>query len=129
LETHFDPALPPLQGDAGQIRQVVINLVQNAIQAMPAGGTLSLRATRGFLRGNPAITIEVEDTGGGIPADILRNIFNPFFTTKSKGTGLGLSVCNRIVELHRGALEVVNTARGACLRVHLPVSLTPAGEH
>jgi signal transduction histidine kinase len=116
------PDLPPLFCDEKKLRQVLINLITNARQAMPEGGTLTLRAARILFRGEDAIALEVEDTGGGIPAEILHNIFNPFFTTKDKGTGLGLSISRRIVEQHRGEIEVRNRERGAAFALRLPLA-------
>ena len=69
--------------------------------------------------------MEVEDAGGGIPAEVLRNIFNPFFTTKEEGTGLGLSISHRIVEQHRGEIEVQNLKKGALFTLRLPVQGNP----
>lgn len=121
LVTEIAQSLPAIQGDEQKLRQVMINLIANARQAMPAGGGLTVRAYSTRLRGDEAVTVEVEDTGGGIPADILRNIFNPFFTTKEGGTGLGLSISHRIVEQHRGRIEVKNRAKGAVFILRLPV--------
>jgi hypothetical protein len=121
LVTEIAESLPAIQGDEQKLRQVMINLIANARQAMPAGGVLTVRAYRTSLRGDEAVTVEVEDTGGGIPADILRNIFNPFFTTKEGGTGLGLPISHRIVEQHRGRIEVKNRAKGAVFILRLPV--------
>lgn len=135
LETELMSPLPSLQGDAEQIRQVLLNLIRNSIQAMSEGGTLALRSEIGHLRGEAAVIVEVSDTGGGIAPEVLRNIFNPFFTTKKKGTGLGLSVCNRIIERHGGEIEVINEEKGACFRLHLPVKIpaqidhAPSGHH
>ena len=116
-------ALPPIQGDGKKLCQVVINLVDNARQAMErTGGELTLRAFPSQLRGEPAVTLEVADTGGGISLDVLRNIFNPFFSTKTEGTGLGLPISHRIVEHHRGEIEVQNREFGAAFIVRLPVA-------
>jgi signal transduction histidine kinase len=117
--------LPQLLVDPRQLRQVLLNLLANARQAMPKGGTLSVRAEPCSLRGAEGVAIEVEDTGGGIPADIMRNIFNPFFSTRPKGTGIGLSLSHRIITQHQGEIEVVNGAAGARFIVRLP--LRPAG--
>jgi two-component system sensor histidine kinase PilS (NtrC family) len=117
-----------VEADPDQLRQAVWNLCINAIQAMPSGGRLRLRAAvaptdasqdaaasnRNGRRGEGAgveysggwVEIAVEDTGPGIPADIRDRIFEPFFTTKVDGTGLGLATVHRIVESHRGALTV-----------------------
>jgi signal transduction histidine kinase len=126
LVNEIAESLPVIQGDEQKLRQVMINLIANARQAMSAGGVLTVRAYRTTLRGDEAVTIEVEDTGGGIPADILRNIFNPFFTTKEGGTGLGLPISHRIVEQHRGRIEVKNRAKGAVFILRLPVRVSDA---
>lgn len=113
--------IPIITGDCRQLRQVLLNLLINARQAMPEGGEMTVRLARCGLRGEDAVEIEVEDTGGGIPSEMIRNIFNPFFSTNPKGTGLGLSISHRIVEHHHGELEVVNGEQGACFIVRLPV--------
>jgi len=112
--------LPTVQGDEQKLRQVMINFIANALQAMKGGGTLTVRAYRASLRGDAAAAIEIEDTGGGIPPQVLRNIFNPFFTTKEEGTGLGLSISHRIIDQHQGEIEVLNREHGAVFIVHLP---------
>ena len=94
------PDLPPLHGDPEQIEQVILNLTINAVQAMPEGGDIHLRAAR---RGG-GIVIQVKDQGVGIPAEQLDRIFDPFFTTKHEGTGLGLSVVHQIVTHHGGSV-------------------------
>ncbi len=115
-------SLPVIQGDEKKLRQVLINLVDNARQAMePVGGELRVLAYLSKLRGEPAVAVEVVDTGGGISLEVLRNIFNPFFTTKADGTGLGLPICHRIVEHHQGEIEVQNRERGVAFIVQLPV--------
>ncbi|MHB8708914.1 MAG: ATP-binding protein, partial [Desulfuromonadales bacterium] len=113
--------LPEIVGDCRQLRQVLLNLLANARQAMPKGGLITLRAGNCTLRGEEAVSIEVEDSGGGIPAEIMRNIFNPFFSTHPKGTGLGLSISHRIVEQHHGEIEVLNGIDGARFIVRLPL--------
>jgi len=103
--------------DPDQIKQVLINLVKNAIEAMPQGGTISLR-TRG---GANHIHIEVEDTGKGIDPMQLNEIFNPFFTTKEKGTGLGLAVSLKIINDHNGELLVSSQLdQGTLFTLKLP---------
>ncbi|HUP44613.1 MAG TPA: PAS domain S-box protein [Thermoanaerobaculia bacterium] len=108
-----------IAGDDGQIQQVLLNLAINARDAMPMGGTLTLRAGR---NGNEVFQ-EVEDTGHGIDAETYGQLFEPFFTTKEqgKGTGLGLAVAQGIVERHGGRFEVTSTpGQGSCFRVILP---------
>lgn len=113
--------IPIITGDCRQLRQVLLNLLINARQAMPQGGRIMIRVLRGMLRGREGVAIEIEDTGGGIPSELIRNIFNPFFSTNPKGTGLGLSISHRIVAQHHGELEVVNGEQGARFIVRLPV--------
>jgi signal transduction histidine kinase len=124
--TEINIPLPPIIGDCRKLRQVVLNLLANARQSLLKGGEIHLRAGCCMLRGEEAVFIQVEDTGGGIPTEILRNIFNPFFSTRPKGTGLGLSISHRIVEQHHGEIEVANGEQGACFTVRLPVR-PPAG--
>jgi signal transduction histidine kinase len=114
--------LPEIMGDCRQLRQVFLNLVINARQAMGEGGRLLVAAEAATLRGEPVVTVSVEDTGGGISPQVMRNIFNPFFSTHSEGTGLGLPVSHRIVTHHHGTIEVINVAGGARFVVTLPVS-------
>ncbi|HVU36316.1 MAG TPA: ATP-binding protein [Opitutaceae bacterium] len=115
----------PIQVDAAQMKQVLINLVQNAVDAMERSGTITLRSRRDRkpLGGNErdVVILEVEDTGRGIPPEVGRRLFDPFFTTKDHGTGLGLSIAARIVEKHRGALQYqTQVSRGTTFGVVLP---------
>jgi two-component system NtrC family sensor kinase len=102
----FAPDLPTIQADPLQLRQVFLNLMSNAAEAMPEGGQLSLRTQRGPMAG--FITVEVQDTGTGIPKENMSKLFTPFFTTKpiGKGTGLGLAIIYGIVKMHRGQISV-----------------------
>jgi signal transduction histidine kinase len=96
------PDLPAVAVDAGLVRQALINVVLNAAQAMPRGGRLCVRtsAAEGWA------TIEVTDTGHGIPPGLRERIFEPFFTTRTSGTGLGLAIVKHVVEVHGGAIDV-----------------------
>ena len=126
LETPSQPL--PVRGDPGQLEQVLINLAVNAADAMPEGGTLTIRA--GEYAGG-AVGFEVSDTGHGVPEPIRSRIFEPFFTTKSadKGTGLGLSVVHGIVAAHQGQVQMESEeARGSTFRVTLPRAGPPAAE-
>jgi len=121
----FAPALPMVLGNANQLLQVFINLIGNAVQAMPGGGTLTLRS--GTAGGK--VFASVVDTGTGIPPENLDRIFEPFFTTKApgKGTGLGLSVTYGIVERHSGRIEVKSElGKGSEFIVLLPPAPTEA---
>lgn len=105
--------LPPVALDGEQIKQVLLNLTINALQAMPDGGTIIFRT----FQEKSTVTIEVEDTGGGIPPNVIGRIFDPFFTTKDKGSGLGLSVAHKIVAQHEGNLLAENTSRGTIFKI------------
>jgi two-component system, NtrC family, sensor kinase len=107
--TELSPELPEILADGNQLRQVLLNLVTNALDAMPEGGQVFLR-TRSAVAAEGAVSVQVEiaDTGLGISPEDLRRIFDPFFTTKGmgQGTGLGLAICQRIVKAHKGVIEV-----------------------
>jgi two-component system sensor histidine kinase HydH len=118
LQEHVQPGLPMLECDPEQMKQVLLNLVTNASQAMPQGGTVLLEAQRQGTN----INIDVNDQGSGIDEENLDRIFDPFFTTKENGTGLGLSVAHQIVSQHRGILTIVrNSPQGVTVRVSLPI--------
>ncbi|GDX81157.1 hypothetical protein LBMAG42_29680 [Deltaproteobacteria bacterium] len=125
------PGLPVLRADEGKLRQVLLNLAQNAIQAMPKGGTLTIRAQRGMVgdprsRQGEGLEFTVEDTGAGVAPEDVDKLFVPFFTTRHDGTGLGLAISQRIVQAHRGEIEVRSEAGvGARFLVRLP--FTPDG--
>jgi len=127
LEKHLAADLPPLACDAGQIQQVLLALLVNAAEAMPRGGRLRVET-----RLDPAghgVEARVEDTGPGIPPEMLPRIFEPFFTTKEdeQRTGLGLAVAESIVEQHGGALTVRSApGAGAEFTVHLPLEIPAA---
>jgi len=103
--------------DADQIRQVFVNIILNALQAMTEGGRLNIRARR---RGE-FVEVEFADTGCGIPRIVINKIFDPLFTTKAKGIGLGLSVCKSILERHGGDIRVESEEeKGTTSTVSLP---------
>lgn len=114
-----------LQVDPHQIEQVLINLVKNAAESMEREGTITLRARTGTARlagrHRPVIILEVCDTGKGMPPEVQKRIFDPFFSTKEEGTGLGLVIASRIVEKHNGALECRSELnRGTTFSILLP---------
>ncbi|HEY6006505.1 MAG TPA: GAF domain-containing protein [Anaeromyxobacter sp.] len=114
-----DPAVPPVPMDARLVRQAILNVAVNAVQAMPRGGRITLRTRRA----GEAVVLEIEDTGAGIPAEVSARIFEPFFTTKASGTGLGLAVVKRIVEGHGGTVEVRNQpGSGAVFALSFPLA-------
>jgi PAS domain S-box-containing protein len=125
----FANPLPTIQADRQQLRQLFLNLLTNASDAMPRGGKLTVRAASGALNDAEAVVIEFADTGEGITAENLEKIWEPFFTTKpeGKGTGLGLAICRRIVEEHGGTIDIQSQAgRGTTIRIVLPATTNGA---
>jgi signal transduction histidine kinase len=120
LKKEIQPGLSTVECDPEQLKQVLLNLVMNAIQAMPRGGDIVLAAKQD----ETTVTIEVRDQGCGISDGDLERIFDPFFTTKEKGSGLGLSVAHQIVIQHRGTLTAArNSPAGMTIRISLPLRL------
>ncbi len=120
----LSPATPVVEGDRTQLTQVFVNLAANALQAMPAGGVLTVRTRRS--RGY--VFLAVEDTGAGMAREVLAHVFTPFFTTKEigEGTGLGLPVAHGIVSAHGGALTITSSpGKGTRCLVRLPEWKTP----
>jgi two-component system sensor histidine kinase HydH len=119
LVENLDPHLPPLHADPNQMKQVLLNLVKNALEAMDSGGQVVL--TSGAE--DNQVWFSVRDTGGGMPPEVLEKIFNPFFTTKKKGTGLGLAVIHKIVADHHGSVSVQSLPdQGTTFRIELPLA-------
>jgi two-component system nitrogen regulation sensor histidine kinase GlnL len=122
----YQPLLPPVMGDHDQLKQVFINLCINSIEAMREGETLTItvRSDTGHEEWASTLIIEISDTGTGIPAEHLSNIFEPFFSLKDKGTGLGLAICQGIIDYHRGSIAATNRADrpGAIFTLTLPVA-------
>ena len=121
--TEFDPELPSIQADPAQLREVFVNLMTNAAEAMEGGGSLAVSTETGE---DAMIKIAFQDTGCGIPEENLNKIFTPFFTTKpiGKGTGLGLAIVYGIIKMHRGQIYVESEVGvGSTLTVTLPVRL------
>ena len=121
----FTDPLPTIQADRQQLRQLFLNLLTNASDAMPAGGKLIVRAESAHLEGAEAVALEFADTGDGIAAENLEKIWEPFFTTKEegKGTGLGLAICRRIVEEHGGTIDIESqTGTGTTVRMVFPAT-------
>lgn len=119
VEEKLDEKLPRAPIDPGQIKQVLVNLCKNALQAMTRGGVLTL-CTEARDEG---VCLVVADTGGGIPQEQLNRIFEPFFTTKKKGSGLGLMIVQRIVREHGGRIQLEsNVGQGTTFRIWLPLT-------
>lgn len=133
-ETELGPGLRPVDGDGGQIAQVLNHLLLNAVQAMPGGGTILVQAENVPPGGRPGlplasseyVRISIRDQGPGIAPEHLHRLFDPFFTTKHKGRGLGLATSYSIVRKNDGVIEVDSKpGHGAAFHVYLPASLEP----
>jgi signal transduction histidine kinase len=124
VNVRFSEDFPLIRVDKERIKQVVLNLCKNAVEAMPGGGVLTFKA----YQLNDQVILEISDTGTGIPDGI--DVFQLFKTTKAEGTGLGLSIVQQIVSEHRGTVECFSEpGKGATFRISLPLSLQPsAGE-
>ena len=128
IVARLDPELPQIQADPAQLRQVLLNLLTNAAEAMPGGGTITV-GTRAVSAGGDGIELTVADTGCGIPEESLPRLFTPFFTTKpiGKGTGLGLAISYGIVKMHRGSIDVQSkVGAGTTFTIRLPRRLPDA---
>jgi len=131
LETALAPDLPFVRADKAQLSQVFMNLLTNALDAMPAGGRLRIETRRASLGAEqaPAVAIEFRDSGVGIAPEDVKRIFEPFYTTKAlgQGTGLGLAICHEVVKRHGGQITVSSeSGRGTTFVVTLPLEATEA---
>jgi signal transduction histidine kinase len=118
------PDLPKILGDPAQLVQLFVNLIKNAIEAMPSGGSVTIDAQVQHARSNRAVVVvRVIDNGVGIDAAVRTKIFEPFFTTKSAGTGLGLPICREIADFHRARLQILPrpNGKGTIAQVEFPV--------
>jgi signal transduction histidine kinase len=115
----YAPSLPGAVVDRERTEQALTNLVLNAVQAMPSGGTLGI----GLDADDSWLIITISDTGPGISPDMQRRIFEPFFTTKARGTGLGLAVARRVIEEHGGTIEVSSElGQGTKFTIQVPLA-------
>jgi len=119
LRAEIAEIFPEIRADSDQLQQVFINLINNSLDAMPGGGALLIRT----LADTDLVTVELSDTGEGIPPDQVESIFDPLFSTKgARGTGLGLTVVRQIVVAHKGTVEVESRAgQGTLFRIRLPI--------
>lgn len=118
-KVEVEPDLPEVELDESQLRQALLNLIRNAREAMPKGGTLTVSVARA----GEDVEICVDDEGAGVPEELRASIFDPFFTTKERGTGLGLAVTREIIEAHGGSISCEPRARGGTrFRIQLPRS-------
>lgn len=123
IHSEVEPGMPLVPMDRRLIRQALVNVAVNALQSMPQGGQLQVKARREAHGGREQLRIDVTDQGPGIPAELLHRVFEPFFTTKAQGTGLGLAVVKRILEEHRGEIAVESApGRGTTFTFRLPLT-------
>ncbi len=121
----FNPPARPLviEGHKGQIQQVLLNLLLNAMQAMPEGGAIALALEAGHKGSTPVAILELADTGAGIPEKIRGRIFDSFLSGRPDGTGLGLAIAKRVLLSHHGEIELASTgSAGTTFRVTLPLA-------
>ena len=124
IELHHSKLDQPLEiyGNKGQLQQVFLNIILNASEAMPQGGSLTITTKIENVSGNRRLAIYFKDTGSGIPESIQKRIFDSFLTDKPEGTGLGLSIVKRILRSHRGDVSVTESSeQGSTLRIELPI--------
>ena len=125
LETDFKKDMPKLRFDQAELRQVLLNVMMNGLQAMPEGGLLLIKACcliEDSVAGSERILIQIEDEGPGIPANLRQKVFEPFFTTKAGGTGLGLAICNSIVKRYNGEIWIEQAEGGGTeVKFSLPI--------
>ena len=124
LRVELPPGLPEVRVDPMQLEQALLEIISNALDAMPDSGRLSIEA-RSEGEGNSAgdVTIAITDTGRGIPEHVLPSVCEPFFTTRPEGTGLGLAIAKRYVEQNGGRLEIASRRdAGTVVRVRLPAA-------
>jgi signal transduction histidine kinase len=116
-------SLPAIEADPEQLKEVLINLIENACEAMERGGSIAIREEEDMHQSmGKVVVIRISDSGPGIPEDIQDKIFQPFFSTKEEGTGLGMSIAVRIIEEHGGNLDFISTEGiGTTFAITLPV--------
>ncbi|MBK5188061.1 MAG: HAMP domain-containing protein [Gemmatimonadaceae bacterium] len=121
LELALEPFLPEVRVDPIQLEQAFVEIVSNALDAMPSGGTLRISATADLRGADTAVVVEIADSGVGIPERVLESVCEPFFTTRPEGTGLGLAIAKRYIEQNSGVLEIGSVAgSGTTVRIRLP---------
>ncbi|MCR8645230.1 PAS domain S-box protein [Paenibacillus sp. N1-5-1-14] len=119
--TEMEPDLPLVSCDENQLKQVFINIIKNALEAMPSGGTLRIQA--GYAEGNEQLFVRVQDNGCGIAPERLPQLGEPFYSTKEKGTGLGLMVSYKIIEAHNGNMTITSILQvGTNVEINLPIA-------
>ena len=118
IETEWPNDLPNVSVDGDQIRQVLWNIILNGLQAMNGSGTLTVRIQP---ESSEYVSLDITDTGGGIPQEELSRVFEPFHTTKPRGTGLGLAIARRIIQGHDGSIQIKSrVGEGTTVSISLP---------
>jgi PAS domain S-box-containing protein len=120
----YERALPQVAGDPAQLKQLFLNLLMNALEAMQPGGELTIQLANGEGVGVPFLVARVSDTGSGIPHEMLGNVFDPFVTTKPRGSGLGLAICRGIADAHRATIRVENNTHTPGTTVTIEFTVT-----
>ena len=123
--------LPEIWADPDQLKEVLVNLMVNACEAMVKGGSIEVTEAEDFVAGlGRVVRIRIQDSGPGIPASMQEKIFQPFFSSKEEGTGLGLSIAARIIEEHGGSIDVKSrSGEGATFTLTLPLRKIKHGNH
>jgi signal transduction histidine kinase len=126
MTTEFEKSLPPVQADADQLWQAILNLIRNALEAMPDGGNLTVRTASTV----DEVVLQLTDTGKGMSDEERVQIFRPFFTTKPIGTGLGLTLTQQIIAEHGGRIECASVAgQGTTFSLSLPLRAATSRGH
>ncbi|MCR2802401.1 PAS domain-containing sensor histidine kinase [Paenibacillus soyae] len=122
IECRIQEGLPAVYCNENQLKQVLLNIIKNAIEAMPDGGRVTIQVREAAYIAGPQLQISIQDEGPGMPEEIIRRLGEPFVTTKEKGTGLGLMVSTRIIETHQGTLHIRRgEVRGTIVEITLPL--------
>lgn len=126
IKQNYDVTIPPISGDRGSLKQVFLNLIKNASEAVGDNGTVEVSTrwiTEHKLKGQKSMSAEIKDDGDGIPKESMEKVFSPFYTTKKEGSGLGLFLAYQIVAKHGGAIIVDSEpGEGTTVKVYLPIS-------
>ena len=115
IKSEYGEELPAIPLDQDAVQQALLNIVLNALDAMPEGGLLRVTTSTRRYRSRRAVEVAVADTGTGIPEEMMEKIYDPFFTTRANGTGLGLSIALQIVKEHGGRIHVRNRLQGGAI--------------
>jgi signal transduction histidine kinase len=110
-----DPSMPRIQGDPAQLKQLLLNILINALEAIGEEGRIAIRLSH--LQSNQKLVLEIADSGPGVPDELLAKMFEAFITTKPEGSGLGLAICRTIADTHNAAIRAENNTAGPGMRI------------